>query len=147
MRGNMRRMTRNFTAGEFVCQHCGAEGIKPSFVEQLQRLRDYIGQPIRITSGYRCRQHPVEAAKAVPGRHTEGIAADITGPPLPEIWRALRHFPEFTGVGVSLTGNFIHLDTRALPAGVRRTRWAYDANGGQIAWSAEVDQRLGGHNV
>lgn len=141
-------ITRNFAAEEFVCKHCGAAGIRPSFVEQLQRFRDYLGQPITITSGYRCKQHPVEAAKTVPGRHTEGIAADITGPTIAEIWRALAHFPEFTGVGVSLDENFVHLDTRLLPAGVRRTMWAYDAAGKTRPWDSKMDDLMkGGSDV
>lgn len=149
MRGTMRKtlVTRNFTADEFTCRHCGAAGIRASFVEQLQRLRDYLGQPIKINSGYRCTQHPVEAAKPAPGRHTEGIAADISGPPLADIWRALQHFPEFTGVGVSLSQNFIHVDTRALPAGVRRALWAYDAAGKPTVWDGRMDQITGGKDV
>lgn len=141
-------LTRNFAAEEFTCKHCGAAGIRSTFVEQLQRFRDYIGKPIKINSGYRCKQHPVEAAKLSPGRHTEGIAADISGPPILEIWRALEHFPEFTGVGVSLDGNYVHVDTRRLPAGVRRALWAYDDAGKPRPWDSTMDVLMkGGTNV
>lgn len=131
------QMTRDFAASEFACQHCGRRGIRFELVELLQHLRDAIGSPIKITSGYRCPQHPIEARKAKPGRHAEGIAADITGPALIEIWQRLPDFPEFTGVGVAPYQNFMHLDIRCgVPAG-GRVIWAYDRSGKDIKWNGK----------
>ena len=134
------QLTRDFAASEFACQHCGRRGIRFEFVELLQHLRDAIGQPLKITSGYRCPQHPIEAAKPKPGRHAEGIAADLTGPPLIEIWRRLPEFPEFTGVGIARHQNFIHLDIRPrVPAG-GRVIWAYDRNGKDVKWNGKWEE-------
>jgi zinc D-Ala-D-Ala carboxypeptidase len=130
-------LTRDFRVSEFDCQHCGARGIQQAFVEQLQALRDAIGKPLVVKSGYRCSKHPVEAKKAKPGRHAEGIAADLRaiGAPLSTLYRTvLKDFPEFTGIGVAPHQGYIHLDTRPIPKGQRAVVWAYDQAGAQARW-------------
>jgi uncharacterized protein YcbK (DUF882 family) len=105
----------NFSAKEFQCSHCGADGIQESLISKLQAMRTEYGKPMRITSGYRCPQHPIEAKKSTPGTHALGIAADI-GVEGAEAHRVLelafKH--GFTGVGVQQkgTGRFIHVDIR-----------------------------------
>jgi uncharacterized protein YcbK (DUF882 family) len=32
---------------------------------------------MRITSGYRCTEHPIEAKKSAPNPHTTGLACDV----------------------------------------------------------------------
>jgi hypothetical protein len=54
----------NFSAQEFNCSHCNANEMKPEFMAKLQKLRETYGSPMRVTSGYRCPQHPIEAKKA-----------------------------------------------------------------------------------
>jgi zinc D-Ala-D-Ala carboxypeptidase len=130
-------LTRDFRVGEFDCQHCGARGIQQSFVEELQGLRDAIGKPLVVNSGYRCSKHPLEAKKAKPGRHTEGIAADIRpiGASLFDLYRlVLKEFPAFHGIGVAPHQGYIHLDARPIPAGQRAVVWAYDRSGAQVKW-------------
>jgi zinc D-Ala-D-Ala carboxypeptidase len=105
----------NFTAGELKCQHCGAEGIKPELMDKLQELRTRYGKPMKITSGYRCPQHPIEAKKTSPGAHALGLAADV-GVEGAEAYQVMKLAFElgFTGIGVQQkgTGRFIHLDVR-----------------------------------
>lgn len=135
-------LSRDFRAAEFDCQHCGARGIHQAFVECLQGLRDAIGKPLVITSGFRCVRHPIEARKAKPGRHTEGIAADLRaiGAPLSTLYRTvLQEFPEFTGIGVAPHQNYIHLDTRPIPKGQRAVVWSYDRSGAEIRWDGRWD--------
>jgi zinc D-Ala-D-Ala carboxypeptidase len=117
----------NFFAKEFACQHCGADGVKESLIKKLQAMRNEYGKPMRITSGYRCPQHPIEAKKAAPGAHALGLAADI-GVEGAEAHRilALAFKHGFTGVGVQQKGSsrFIHVDIRngELPG---PTVWSY----------------------
>lgn len=117
----------NFSEKEFKCQHCQADGIKEEVVAKLQTLRTKYGKPMKITSGYRCPQHPIEAKKSVPGAHALGLAADI-GVDGPDAYRVLQLAFElgFTGIGVQQksTGRFIHLDIRngELPG---PTVWSY----------------------
>jgi zinc D-Ala-D-Ala carboxypeptidase len=106
----------NFSAREFTCSHCGSEGVQEALLDKLQAMRTEYGKPMRITSGYRCPQHPIEAKKSVPGAHALGLAADI-GVEGPEAHRvlALAFKHGFTGIGVQQkgTGRFIHVDIRS----------------------------------
>jgi zinc D-Ala-D-Ala carboxypeptidase len=102
-----------FERHEFVCRHCGTEKMRRSFMDKLYVVRQEFNAPMTITSGYRCPQHPIEAAKATTGAHTTGGAADIavTGRDAFRLLQiALKH--GFTGIGVQQKGNgrFIHLD-------------------------------------
>lgn len=116
----------NFKASEFNCSHCGENQMKPEFMEKLQSLRKAYGKPMRVTSGYRCPKHPIEAKKATPGAHASGCAADI-GVEGADAHKLLKFamILGFTGIGVQQkgTGRFIHLDT--LTTGVRPTVWSY----------------------
>lgn len=116
----------NFTAEEFNCKHCGANGMNSTFMHRLQKLRDSYGKPMIITSGYRCRAHPIELAKTLPGAHTTGQAADIavTGQNAHLLLKlALLH--GFSGIGVQQKGDgrFLHLDT--LVESPRPNVWSY----------------------
>ena len=116
----------NFKAEEFNCSHCGENKMTPEFMGKLQSLRNAYGKPMRVTSGYRCPKHPIEAKKAAPGAHASGCACDI-GVEGADAHRLLKFamILGFTGIGVQQkgTGRFIHLDT--LTTGVRPTVWSY----------------------
>lgn len=108
----------SFKSAEFRCRHCGKEQMQPAFMERLQSLRNEFG-PMVITSGWRCPDHPVEKAKAHPGMHSTGMAADVAvqGADAVRLLRLALGLG-FTGVGVQQkgAGRFIHLDLRAVPA-------------------------------
>ena len=116
----------NFRESEFVCRHCGQVEMDPDFMHRLQGLRNRFNKPMTITSGYRCPEHPIEAAKASPGAHTTGKAADVAVQGA-EAHRLLAISLElnFTGIGVQQKGEkrFLHLDT--LNEGARPTVWSY----------------------
>ena len=107
----------SFSADEFTCKcGCGVEQMDETFIYKLQDLRDRCGFPFRVTSGYRCSGHPVEAKRAAAGKvgaHTTGNAADIavTGS---DAYTVIKHATNmgFTGIGVQQKGasRFIHLD-------------------------------------
>ena len=102
-----------FTADELKCQHCGAEGIDEYFMAKIDNLREELGFPFPVTSGYRCPEHPIEARKKAPGAHTTGKAIDIGvsgNDAYILIEAAIRD--NFTGIGINQKGNsrFIHLD-------------------------------------
>ena len=93
---------------------------------KLQALRTAYGKPMRITSGYRCPQHPIEAKKAAPGSHASGCAVDI-GVDGQDAYRLLKlaFVAGFNGIGVNQkgAGRFIHLDT--LESAPRPNVWSY----------------------
>lgn len=115
----------NFSEDELRCKHSGKCEMHPEFMQRLQRLRDVYGQPMRVTSGYRDRTHPIEARKDTPGEHSTGRAVDI-GVQGAEALRLIRLALDagFTRIGVQQKGmgRFIHLgDNPAFPPGI----WSY----------------------
>lgn len=106
----------NFEKYEFDCHHTGKNEMDARFMRKLQALRTAYAQPMRITSGYRAPEHPIEAAKARPGAHATGQAADIAVGPGADAHDLVRLAMAygFNGVGVSQRNGrprFIHLDT------------------------------------
>lgn len=119
----------NFSAEEFRCKHTGKDGMQPDFMARLQRLRNAYGKPMRITSGFRDRTHPVEASKRGTGAHTTGRAVDIAVQGADaRLLVALAIDHGFTGIGIKQHGpsRFIHLDDIPGTAGQPRpTIWSY----------------------
>ena len=117
----------NFSAKEFDCQHCGKNEMQPEFMGKLQALRMRYGKPMKITSGYRCPEHPIEAKKEKPGAHASGLACDVgvNGQQAYELMKDAFALG-FTGIGVSQKGSgprFIHLDM--LEETPRPNIWSY----------------------
>lgn len=71
-------MTTNFNRSEFECQcGCGKDDISPRLVRVLQTIRDTVEQPVKISSGCRCRARNAEVGGVEGSAHTTGEAADI----------------------------------------------------------------------
>ena len=100
------------------------------FMDNLQILRNELGRPLTITSGYRSPRHSIEAAKKAPGTHAMGRAVDIAcaGVVALEILREALAVG-FTGIGVKQKGEnrFLHLDDLKLGehTAPRPTIWSY----------------------
>lgn len=104
----------NFSKSEFDCKETGENEMKAEFMDKLQALRVRYGKPMRITSGYRSARHSIEARKAEPGTHAQGIACDIGAHGADALLLVkLALDMGFTGIGVSQKSGgarFIHLD-------------------------------------
>lgn len=118
----------NFSKEEFDCKHTGKNEMQHEFMEKLQELRTIYGQPMRITSGFRDKTHPIEARKATSGAHTTGLACDIAVD-RGNAYRLLVIALElgFTGIGIQQkgSGRFIHLDIAEGSNFLRPTIWSY----------------------
>ena len=115
-----------FSEAEFACRHCQEARMDQKFLNRLNELRVKCGFPFKVTSGYRCPEHPVEAKKKASGAHTTGRAVDIAcdgGLAYILVKEALAM--EFRGIGVNQKGSarFIHLDD--LESNTRPTIWSY----------------------
>jgi len=71
------RLSKNFTSEEFECPCCGELIVSPALISKLQELRDIVGKPIRITSGYRCIQYNKNVGGYSHSPHLTGEGADI----------------------------------------------------------------------
>ena len=104
---------KNFSREEFKCQHTGKNEIQDVLIDLCQEIRDIVGVPLTVTSGYRAPEHPIEAAKAKPGTHSRGLAADllVSHGDAREVLKAALELNR-GGVGVHQRGNgrFIHVD-------------------------------------
>ena len=121
------RLSRSFDTSEFECR-CGCgfgrsvTHISPLLIGGLQTLRDYLGRPIRISSGCRCAKHNRAVGGAIASQHLSGKAADIVidGLTVDEIAEAVERIPVFRAGGVKLYPTWVHVD-------VRNGRWRDDA--------------------
>jgi uncharacterized protein YcbK (DUF882 family) len=118
-----------FTEDEVKCKHTGLCNMDDDFMHKLDIIREEVGVPFIITSGYRDKTHPIEAKKKTPGAHASGKAVDILirgKDALKLIEVALKH--GITGLGVKQHGDsrFIHLDDlESQPNRPRPTVWSY----------------------
>jgi len=111
-----------FTLEEFNCQVTGENKMEPEFLQKLDRLRGECGFPFVITSGYRHPiEHPIEAAKEVPGTHAQGIAADILVQDSVSRMALVEKALELGFKGVGIAKTFVHVDTR----GTTPVMWLY----------------------
>lgn len=73
-----KQLTTNFFADEFDCKcGCGLNLTSSRLVDYLQRIRDIVHRPIRITSGTRCMVHNHRVGGTSTSDHLTGAAADI----------------------------------------------------------------------
>ncbi len=73
-----KRLSENFRVIEFRCRD-GSDCIclSDELVGILQKIRDYFGQAVKITSGYRTPAYDRRVGGSGGGYHTKGCAADI----------------------------------------------------------------------
>jgi hypothetical protein len=114
-----------FKKSEFKCK-CGkycngypAE-IDMDMVKIADEIRNRIGKPIHVNSGWRCKTHNANVGGATASQHLWGTAADL-GAPIgttpEEISKVAEELmPGFGGIGVYSWG--IHIDTRKT-----KSRW------------------------
>jgi uncharacterized protein YcbK (DUF882 family) len=119
-----------FTAKELCCKHCGEGGMDPAFMDVIMSLRERLDFPFLITSGYRCKSHPVEVKKKTSGAHPTGRAIDIAV----SHEHALRLLQSALNAGISRIGvaqkgtaskRFIHLDASTNPRHRSQAIWSY----------------------
>jgi len=102
-----------FSDDELKCKHCGGLVFDDGFRRTLDAIRADCGFALSVSSGYRCPDHPIEAAKDEPGAHASGKAVDIAvrgEKALRLIEVALAHNISRIGVNQKGDSRFIHLD-------------------------------------
>lgn len=135
-----------FSDAEMTCHcGCGERAMDEGFMRWLVNLREIFGEPLPVTSGFRCWKHEqklynipedrMELAKTAPGHyHTKGLAVDISLHRIEtaRIHRLLEYVFGvdfgFSGVGMKIhgprDGRILHLDIGS-DEGVRPAVWSY----------------------
>ncbi|GAB6181739.1 D-Ala-D-Ala carboxypeptidase family metallohydrolase [Desulfotomaculum defluvii] len=113
------KLAPHFEEREFACRCCGMVNVSMELVTKLEEMRQAIGKPIIVTSGYRCPLHNRAVGGAINSYHIRGLAADIkVAGCTAEQLAALAVRFGFDGIGIYRKGNFIHVDVRGY-----RARW------------------------
>jgi peptidoglycan hydrolase-like protein with peptidoglycan-binding domain len=123
-------LSKNFKLDEFKCrangelppegwsesdvQTLGAAptGISSELVERLEQLREMIGKPINITSGYRTPEYNKKVGGASKSQHLYGRAADITVSGMSADRVAELADSLFKDGGLGRYSSFTHVDVR-----------------------------------
>ena len=71
--------TKNFKVSEFTCHcGCGANKIDQRVIDMAQTIRDALGVPVHVNSGYRCEAHNSRVDGAKNSKHMKGLATDLS---------------------------------------------------------------------
>lgn len=114
------RVCPNFTPDEFRCKckfsECVKDAMKEPFLAAIQDLRNKLGFPLPINSGYRCKLWNERTGGKQFSQHINGIAADISTNHLDGEQR-LRFVSVATKMfnGVGIYKGWIHVDLRNKP--------------------------------
>ena len=62
----------------FFCPCCGEKGrVSPWLIHLLNKIREGLGKPMYVNSGYRCKKHNEKVGGKENSAHRRGTAADI----------------------------------------------------------------------
>ncbi len=115
-----------FTFSEFDSPDAPGSGeahMKREFIHKLDKVREAVGLPFIIDSGYRTPAHNAEVGGATGSSHMSGYAADIVAP-TDAIKRKIAKAAIAEGITRIGWGNsFIHLDMD--PSKDQRITWGY----------------------
>lgn len=116
---------RFFRPAEIACRGSGMVLLTEQAMDaldHLERLRERMGHPLIVNSGYRSPAHNRRVGGAARSRHLDGVAFDISMANVdPHRFESEARALGFNGIGLyppqKPTGarNFIHIDTRATP--------------------------------
>ena len=112
-----------FKEKEFACKCCGQlpplarENVKALVSEVLDPVREKLGMPIVVNSGYRCEKHNKDVGGVRNSQHLRGEAADVTCSDLKRLkaliiengkFDQLITYPTFLHVSYKRTGGNRH---------------------------------------
>ena len=109
-----KQLSAHFNEDEFRCRCCNglpSGGINPELIIKLEQLRQRVGKPLIINSGYRCARHNRAVGGAPRSQHVLGTAADVSARRIGV--DLLVNEAEKVGFGgIGRYRNFVHVDVR-----------------------------------
>lgn len=118
------KLSKNFAISEFAC-HDGSKNITANYelVQLLQKVRDQLGKPVVVTSGYRTVAYNKRCGGIASSHHLTGKAADIKVAGISPLDLAyVADKIGFRGIGVYPT--FTHVDV-----GPQKLYWQQNSAG------------------
>jgi zinc D-Ala-D-Ala carboxypeptidase len=108
------QLSKHFSTEEFECKcklpSCKEQRISKELIDKLQELREELGIPLTVTSGFRCKDHNTAIGAAKASQHILGMAVDIRINDLTRLLEA--SIKRFKAVGDGRVKGFIHVDVR-----------------------------------
>lgn len=105
-----------FSPQEVACRGTGLVLLTPQSREALKKLDDLrraMGHPLFLNSAYRSPQHNKAVKGARNSYHMRGVAFDVSMTNVdPHRFEAEAGRLGFSGIGIYVRSNFIHIDTR-----------------------------------
>ena len=127
------KLTENFYLTEFASKDGAAfpDEVNDNLArlaQNLQVLRDHLGKPVIVNSGYRSLAHNERIGGAKNSFHVKGMAADIrveglSARMLYSQIEMLIDAGKMDDGGLGLYNTFVHYDIRPI-----KTRWNYSTN-------------------
>ena len=109
-----------FKDTDFACKCCGLEVCTDDLKQLVDSIREELGLPLIVSSGFRCSKHNKEVGGVANSFHTKGLACDLrltakdnTKANLAKLQAIARKL--CTG-GVGLYDSFVHVDVRGIEA-------------------------------
>jgi hypothetical protein len=118
------RISEEFELWEFESRDTHEVKLFPELVRKVQKVRDLVGPPIKINSGYRTPERNAEVGGVPNSLHCQGKAVDISCSfvslallAVAAIWAG------FPGVIVYSKYNFLHCDLRDIKCYMVPSEW------------------------
>ena len=104
------KIGKYFSAGEFMCAGAPqAWFVDSRIVVLLDAIRDRIGKPVGVNSGFRTPEHNRKVGGAAGSRHLYGLAADIRSASVKPLELAAHAY--ILGCRrIGLATNYVHVD-------------------------------------
>ena len=100
------------------CMKCESNTMQQRIIDLFQALREKIGKPITINSGFRCAEYNKKIGGKPKSQHLAGLALDMKPPSGYDVESFAKELEPvgFDGIGKYFKQNFVHGDGRGSQA-------------------------------
>lgn len=115
----------NFKCEETACKcGCGKNEMQQDIIDVAQAIREAVGKPLKVTSGYRCKEHNKKIGGSSTSYHLKGEGIDLVCPSLSgkELFAVADKVEGADGLIWYEGQRNIHVDTRGTKLRLEKTR-------------------------
>lgn len=105
-------MKLEFDTKQFACPDCGRMEMDIDFLNRMQTVQFGMGEPLLITSGFRCAAHNAAIGGSPKSQHLLGLAADVSCMSAAKRWLLIMLAVRNGLKGIGVGKDFVHLDLR-----------------------------------